>query len=77
MSIRSEHGFGPSTVEVDWLGKCPKCKHEKAKVTGWSVTPVALWAGDEVMCTNCGHKGEIDGDGDNAWAEWDEVGAAK
>ncbi|AWC85772.1 hypothetical protein [Enterobacter cloacae complex sp. FDA-CDC-AR_0164] len=73
MSIRSKHGFGPSTVEVEWLDKCPSCQHQKARVTGWSVTPEALWAGDEVVCAKCGHKGEIDADGDNAWVEWDEV----
>lgn len=73
MSIRTKHGFGPSTVEVEWLDKCPSCKHQKARVTGWSVTPEALWAGDKVVCAKCGHKGEIDSYGDNAWVEWDEV----
>ncbi|ELX6537305.1 hypothetical protein SJ766_005016, partial [Escherichia coli] len=53
MSIRTEHGFGPSTVEVDWLDDCPKCQHGKAKVTGWSVTKDSLWAGDEVVCSKC------------------------
>lgn len=73
MSIRTEHGFGPSTVEVAWLDDCPKCQHGKAKVTGWSVTSDSLWAGDEAVCSKCGHKGEIDADGENAWVQWDEV----
>ncbi|MDI1001554.1 hypothetical protein NEL96_05855, partial [Escherichia coli] len=58
MSIRTEHGFGPSTVEVDWLDDCPKCQHGKAKVTGWSVTKDSLWAGDEVVCSKCGCSGQ-------------------
>lgn len=72
MSIRSEHGFGPVTVEIDWLDNCPKCGHEKARVTGWSTTTQQLWAGDEVACAKCGHKGEVDADGENAWVEWGE-----
>ena len=72
MSIRTEHGFGPSTVEVEWLDDCPKCRHNKAKVIGWSVTTHSLWAGDEAVCAKCGHKGEIDADGENAWVEWNE-----
>ena len=32
MSIRTEHGFGPSTVEVEWLDDCPRCQHGKARV---------------------------------------------
>lgn len=75
MSIRSEHGFGPLTVEVDWLDKCPSCQHQRARITGWSVTPEVLWAGDEVVCAKCGHQGEIDADGECAWAEWGEVEA--
>lgn len=64
MSIRTEHGFGPSTVEVEWLDDCPRCQHGKARVTGWSVTKDSLWAGDEAVCSKCGHKGEIDVDVD-------------
>ncbi|MDL4447726.1 hypothetical protein [Klebsiella michiganensis] len=73
MSIRTEHGYGPLTVTVGWLDNCPKCNNDKASVTGWSVSPDTLWAGDEAVCTKCGHKGEIDADGENAWVEWDEI----
>ncbi len=70
MGIRLGRG-----VKVGWLDNCPKCGHEKARVTGWSVSPDELWAGDEVVCAKCGHKGEIKthGDGDNAWVEWGEA----
>lgn len=77
MSIRTKYGIGPLTVEVDWLDKCPGCNNGTARVTGWSVTPEALWAGDKVVCSKCGHKGEIDADGDNAWVEWDELKGGK
>lgn len=73
MSIRAKYGFGPVTVEVNWLDKCPNCNNRTVRVTGWSTTPEALWAGDEAACSKCGHKGEIDADGDNAWVEWDSV----
>lgn len=73
MSIRAKYGFGPVNVEVNWLDKCPNCKNRTVRVTGWSTTPEALWAGDEAVCTKCGHKGEIDADGENAWVEWDSV----
>lgn len=77
MSIRAKYGFGPVTVEVDWLHKCPNCNNRTIRVTGWSTTPEALWAGDKAECTKCGHKGEIDADGDNAWVEWDEIKGAQ
>lgn len=73
MSIREKYGFGPLTVSVTWLEKCPKCQGDKVNVTGWSVTADALWSGDEAVCAKCGHKGEIDADGENAWVDWDEV----
>jgi hypothetical protein len=28
MSIRAKYGFGPVTVEVHWLDKCPDCGFE-------------------------------------------------
>lgn len=73
MNIREKYGFGPLTVTVSWLEKCPKCQGDKVNVTGWSVTADSLWSGDEAVCAKCGHKGEIDADGENAWVEWNEV----
>lgn len=77
MSIRAKYGFGPVTVEVDWLHKCPNCNNRTIRVTGWTTTPEALWAGDKAVCSKCGRKGEIDADGDNAWVEWDEIKAGQ
>lgn len=77
MSIRTEHGYGPLTVTVGWLDNCPNCSNDKVSVTGWSVSPDTLWAGDEAVCTKCGHKGEIDAEGENAWVEWDSVKEAQ
>lgn len=73
MSIREKHGYGPNTVEIDWLDDCPNCGHGKARVTGKSISSNSLWAGDETECAKCGHKGEIDADGENAWVDWDEL----
>lgn len=61
------------TVQVNWLDNCPNCGNENAAVTGYRITPNLLKTGNEVKCMKCGHIGEIDADGENAWVEWDEV----
>lgn len=73
MSIREKYGYGPITVEIDWLDDCPCCGHGIANVTGKSISSHSLWSGDSAVCAKCGHKGEIDADGENAWVDWDTV----
>ncbi len=77
MSLLRKHGVGPMTLVIGWLDDCPKCGFDKTNVTGFSISNESLWCGDEVKCIGCGHKGEIDADGENAWVEWDSVEAAK
>ncbi|MEQ9869158.1 hypothetical protein ABRP77_07730 [Pectobacterium odoriferum] len=72
MSNLKNTGIGPITVIIDWLDNCPKCDHEKARVIGFSISTNSLWSGNPVVCNKCGHLGEIDADGENAWVEWDE-----
>lgn len=62
-----------TTVKVKWLDDCPSCGFDDAAVTGERITPSLLQSGNSVECLKCGHKGEIDADGENAWVEWDEV----
>ncbi|WP_435954137.1 hypothetical protein [Dryocola sp. BD626] len=61
------------TVKIDWLDNCPKCGHGEAAVTTQGYGSGTLWSGDQVMCMKCGHCGEIDADGENAWVEWNEL----
>ena len=60
------------TVAVEWLDNCPKCGHGQAAVTT-SGQVDNLWSGDQVTCMKCGHCGEIEADGENAWVEWDDA----
>lgn len=64
------------TVKADWLDNCPKCGNEEAAVTTQGYGGQTLWSGDQVTCMKCGHCGEIDADGENAWVEWDELEAS-
>ena len=61
------------TVKIDWLGDCPVCSHSEASVSTQGCGGSYLWSGDQATCLKCGHRGEIDADGENAWVEWDEV----
>ncbi|ELY3857541.1 MULTISPECIES: hypothetical protein [unclassified Providencia] len=58
---------------IPWLGKCPKCAHESARVQTENGKDDWLYSGDKVTCENCGHTGEIEADGECAWCEWNDV----
>lgn len=63
-----------STVSVEWLDDCPKCGGKTAIVSGNGYRTISLLnSGDVVECAACGHAGEIDADGENAWVEWDNA----
>jgi len=63
-----------SIVKITWLDECPKCGYGTAFVSGNGYrTTQSLWSGDSVVCADCGHEGEIEADGENAWVNWDEV----
>ncbi|MBH2890547.1 hypothetical protein I5Q39_02235 [Serratia marcescens] len=64
-----------TTVSVGWLDDCPACGHGIASVTGSGIDNNWLHFGDAVLCDKCGHAGEIDVDGENAWVDWEEVSA--
>lgn len=62
------------TLKIYWLNCCDSCNdNEFSYVRTQDGSEEYLWSGDKAECSNCGHKGIIDADGDNAWVEWDEV----
>jgi len=59
------------TLNISWLGACPKCDNETHKVETEKGIGCLLYAGDKITCPQCGNTGEVDVD-DCAFAVWDE-----
>lgn len=59
------------TLNISWLGACPKCDNETHKVETEKGTGAWLYCGDKITCSKCGNTGEVDVD-DCAFAVWDE-----
>lgn len=60
-------------INIDWLGSCENCGCESSSVQTEEGTEKFLYVGDKITCDSCGHKGEVDADGENAWACWDDI----
>lgn len=61
------------TLNITWLGECPKCENETHKVETEKGCGFRLYDGDKVTCSQCGHAGIVECDDDIAYASWDEV----
>ncbi|HEJ8029381.1 hypothetical protein I5L45_22985 [Serratia marcescens] len=59
------------TLNISWLGACPKCDNETHTVETENGSVVRLYEGDKITCNKCGNTGEVDVD-DCAFAVWDE-----
>ncbi|AGH74062.1 hypothetical protein ACOGYQ_000203 [Edwardsiella piscicida] len=59
-------------LRIKWAGYCPACDSDELDVTTELGTSKFLYAGDGVVCSQCGKKGEIDCDDDSVFAAWDE-----
>lgn len=58
---------------IDWLGSCDKCGSEEPHCVETTFGDHGcLYDGDDVTCESCGHTGEIEADGENAWCVWGE-----
>nr|DAI78207.1 MAG TPA: HTH-type transcriptional regulator [Caudoviricetes sp.] len=72
MSSFMKNGVIDMTVlRIKWAGFCPKCDSDELDVHTDKGTSQFLYAGDGVVCSECGKKGEIDCDDDHAFAVWD------
>lgn len=58
------------TLNISWLGACPKCDNENLKVETEKGIGSWLYAGDKITCTQCGNTGGVEVD-DGAFAVWD------
>ncbi|WP_438334806.1 hypothetical protein [Edwardsiella tarda] len=59
-------------LRIKWAGYCPVCDSDELNVTTELGTSNFLYDGDDVVCSECGKKGEIDCDEGCAFAVWDE-----
>ncbi len=57
---------------VWWLNECHKCGSIKNQIETEKGNEDILFEGDKVLCTDCGNKGSIWADGENAWVTWDD-----
>ncbi|MBW6637227.1 hypothetical protein KXT41_25380 [Salmonella enterica subsp. enterica serovar Weltevreden] len=49
-----------TVLRIKWAGFCPKCDSDELDVHTDKGTSQFLYAGDGVVCSECGKKGEID-----------------
>lgn len=60
------------TLKIDWLNQCVKCESHDHTVNTENGSSKWLYDGDKVTCNVCGHAGEIEADGEQAWVNWNE-----
>ena len=64
-------------IKIDWLDSCPKCGCSKHIVKTEKGCGTWLYSGDAVSCGECGHTGEVEAEGHEAWVEWNEIEAGE
>lgn len=59
------------TLNISWLGACPKCDNETHKVETEKGCGFRLYEGDKITCPQCGNTGGVEVE-EHAYAAWDK-----
>lgn len=60
------------TLNISWVGTCPKCECEKLKVETELGCGFRLFDGDKVTCPQCGTTGKVWCEENFAKTAWDK-----